>query len=557
MFKTSKKILLSLFAGIALNGLAFSQEYDFSDSEEMDPELLMEIEEQKDTDEKSSQPDELQKNFIIIEPVRQHELNPQITSYSADSQILTGLYEGLFSYHPVTLEPQFALATDYKISRDKKRWTFTLRKDAYFSNGEQITAQSVRDAWLELLGNPDAPYASLLDIIRGAAAYRNGSGRAEDVGIYATGENTLSIYLTKPANYLPRVLCHSSFAIIHRMPTVYSGPYVLEDYTESTYILRKNPYYWDRANVSLEQITFVQNDDKDLNTYLFNTGDADWITSNIDSEKIIDKDAIQVNAEFGTSYYFFKNSSKKAGHKPGVWDYPEFRNAVLEAFPWETVRGAAMVPATTFVYPLNGYPQIEGFSYTDAIEASLLMKDAREKYNIPAEEILTLNFAISTYTLNEDKKKAISDALEPLGIEVVYKYYDDMTYVWNVKASDDDMFAYTWIGDFADPLAFLELFHGDSTLNDSGWKNEEFDSLLDQAAVVADSERPALLARAESLLLDSGMVIPLYHPVALNIIDTKEVGGWNANAFDVHPLKYLYKKVEKRSTKAGETLVKF
>ena len=59
------------------------------------------------------------------------------------------------------------------------------------------------------------------------------------------------------------------------------------------------------------------------------------------------------------------------------------------------------------------------------------------------------------------------------------------------------------------------------------------------------------------MLLDSGMVIPLYHPVALNIIDTKEVGGWNANAFDVHPLKYLYKKVEKRSTKAGETLVKF
>ena len=483
-------------------------------------------------------------NFIIIESVNPHELNPQITSYTSDSQILSGLYEGLFSYNPVTLEPQYAIANSYKISRDKKRWTISLRPDAKFSNGEEITAQSVRDAWLELLATPNAPYASLLDIIRGAGEYRTGQGKAEDVGIYPVDNQTLSIYLTKPANYLPRVLCHSSFAIIHRNPTVYSGPYLLDEQVNGKYILKKNPYYWDAQNVKLDQITFLQSDDKDQNAYLYNIGQADWITADVDTTKILDSKALQVNALFGTSYFFFKTSDKKPSHTKSAWDYPEFRNAVLEAFPWELMRGNASVPATTFVYPLNDYPQIEGFSYTDNLEAKLKMKDARAKYGISEDEIIPLTFTITAYTLNDDKKTALKTALQPLGIDLIFQELPALSYIALSKSSDADLFAYTWIGDFADPLAFLELFRSGSTLNDSGWKNDDFDALLDQAATVSEKDRPELLGKAEEILLDSGMVIPLYHPVCFNLIDTNEVGGWSCNAFDVHPLKYLYKKVE-------------
>lgn len=492
-----------------------------------------------------SQEDELLKNLIILESAMPHELNPQVTPYSSDSQILSGLYEGLFSYNPITLDPQYAIATEYKISRDKKRWTIKLRPEARFSNGEPITAQSVKDAWLNLLATPNAPYASLLDIIRGAAEYRMGIGDADDVGIYATDDYTLSIYLVKPANYLPRVLCHSAFSIIHRSPTVYSGPYVLEDCDGSTYILKKNPYYWDSENVKLEQISFVQSNDQELNTFLYNTGAADWVTANVDTNKILNKNSIQISAEFGTAYYFFKNSNKKPSRTPSVWDYPEFRNVVLEAFPWEKVREGSMVPAKTFVYPLSGYPQIEGFSYTDEIEASLRMKDARAKYNIPEEEILELTFAVTTYTMSQEKLQAIEDALLPLGIQLKTMEYEPAQYLANVQTSEADLYAYTWIGDFADPLAFLELFHGNSTLNDSGWKHADFDQLLDQAASASDQERYSLLGKAEEILLDSGMIIPAYHPVILNVIDPAEVGGWSSNAFDVHPLKYLYKKPAK------------
>ena len=122
-----------------------------------------------------------------------------------------------------------------------------------------------------------------------------------------------------------------------------------------------------------------------------------------------------------------------------------------------------------------------------------------------------------------------------------------------IRDADADILVTSWIGDFADPLAFLELFRGASTMNESGWKNEKFDSLLDQAATAGEADRLNLLGQAENILLDEGMVLPLYRSVSSNIVDLKEVGGWYVNAFDLHPLKYLYKKQPKYNS---ENIVK-
>ena len=383
MFKTIKKISTALLLAGFIFSPVYSQEFgeDTEHGQELSPEELLELENEQQNEAERNQilPPELQQNFIIVELVRQHELNPQITNYSSDSQILNGLYEGLFTTSPISLEPQFAIAKDFKISRDKKRWTITLRDDAYFSNGEKITAESVRDCWLRMLANPQSPYSSLFDIVRGAEAFRLGYGDFSEVGIYATSENVLSIYLNTPANYLPKILCHTAFSITHSNPEVYSGPYELELTTGRKYILKKNPYYWDNKNVVLERITFVQSENADENTFYYNTGAVDWVTASVNQQKILNPASIQVSAEFGTGFFYFRMSNKKPEEKPSLWDYPEFRNAVIEAFPWETIHKKYLIPATTLVYPLSGYPQIDGFDYTDAIEASLKMKDAREK----------------------------------------------------------------------------------------------------------------------------------------------------------------------------------
>lgn len=488
----------------------------------------------------------LEKNFVILESVRTHELNPQITSYAADSQLLSGLYEGLFTYNPKTLEPEYAIAIDFRISRDKKRWTFTINPNAFFSNGEKITAENVRDSWLQLLATPEAPYSSLLDVILNAKEYRYGECNAEDVGIYATADSTLTIHLVKPANYLPRVLCHTAFSVIHRSPTVYSGAFYLDDCDDTTYILKKNPYYWDKENTHFEQITFLQSDDDLENAYYFNTGLVDWVTANIKSEKILNPKTMLLDAEFATSYLFFKHSSRRpsyveAGYS-SVWDFEEFRNALFEAIPWDSLRANTYVPATTLVFPLNGYPAVEGYSYTDSAEALNLMKEARKKYQISDDKILPLTLDISEKSFPEEKLDALKKAFEPLGVELQVRTYPAAYYIKSIAKSDADLFCYVWIGDFADPLAFLELFRSESSLNDSGWKNSDYDELLELAAECAETERMKLLSQAESLLLDNYMVIPIQHPVSFNVINLDEVEGWYSNAFDIHPLKYLNKK---------------
>ena len=475
------------------------------------------------------------KRFTVIEAVREHDLNPQTTSYASDAQMLTGLYEGLFTYDPVNLSPTYAIATDYRISRDKKRWTFTINANACFSNGEKITAADVRDSWLRLLSTPNAPYASLLDVIVGAEAYRTGKGSADEVAIYANTESSLSIHLIKPANYLPRVLCHSAFSIVHRNPTVYSGPFYLDDMQAGYYSLKKNEYYWDKDSVELDQIVFYQSNDEIENAYYFNTGIADWVTASLDTSYLIDKNAFHYNAEFATSYFFFKADDS-------VWSYPEFRTALFEAVPWEELRKDYYVQAQTFVYPLSGYPEINGYSYTDAAEAKNLMDAAREKYGIAQDKTLTLLFEMPENSVSSERLALLSDAWAPLGVELQVRTKTAYEYYGNVRASNANMFIYTWIGDFADPLAFLELFRGDSTLNDSGWKNAEYDRLINEAAGAGDEERYKLLGQAETILLDSCMVIPVHHPVISNVIDKNTCGGWTENAFDIHPLKYLYKK---------------
>ncbi len=484
------------------------------------------------------------KTLIIVEPVRQHEMNPQITQYSNDSFLLSSLYEGLFSYNPITLEPEFALAENYKLSRDKKRCQITLRKDAKFSNGKPINSQAVRQSFLMLLSEPEAPYSSMLDIIEGAEDFRTGKGSADNVGIYCLDDNTISIHLNSPANYLPSVLCHTSFVIVSTDPFVYSGAYELEDIDSNCYFLKKNPEYWDKNNTVMEKIIFWQSDDKAENAYMMNIGFADWVTSDIDLNLTINKQLTQVNPEFATQFLFFRNSEKKypKSKTKSVWDYQEFRNAVLEALPWENFRKDSYVAATTLVYPLIGYPTVEGFSYTDELEAKKLMEEARKKYKISADEKLPLKIQLPKNVLSEENINELKKALEPLGIDVNIEEISSYNYIQSMRVSDADIFCYTWIGDFADPLAFLELFRSNSTLNDSGYSDKEFDSLIEKAAYVNTQERYELLAQAETRLLDSGYIIPICHPVSFNVLNLSCLGGWINNAFDYHPLKYIYRK---------------
>lgn len=472
--------------------------------------------------------------FTIIDSVHYYNLDPHTANYSSEAQMLTGLYEGLFSYDPFSLEPLPALVNDYRISRDRLRWTFTLKEGARFSNGEEITAQSIKDSWLTLLSPAtEAPFASLLDCIKGVPEYRSGQGAPEDVGISVQGKYQLTLRLNAPTEHLPSILCHHSFSAVHPDPGVFSGAFVLESYDGSRLVMKKNPQYQDAANVALEEIVVIQSDDTVENAHLFNTGEVDWILSVADIASVIDYSSVLINAEFATEYLFFKS------HK-APWNKASFRNALLAAVPWDALRGNNFVPASTLIYPIGNYIAPPALADYDMEEARILLAQAKEEAGMTADAPLEITIAVADSEYSMTQAEILRQSWTKLGITVKISTTPMNRYLDSIESWDADLFSYTWIGDFADPLAFLELFRSNSTLNESHWSNNQYDKLLEEASFATGEEREELMAEAEDLLLSEGVILPVSHPVTLNIIDLKQVKGWNLNALDIHPLKYLY-----------------
>lgn len=479
-----------------------------------------------------------QRELVVIDSSYTYNLSPHTATYASEGQILGSVYEGLFSYDPYSLEPLPALASSYFVSRDKLRWVFTIREGAMFSNGERITAKTFRDSWFGLI-NPSlkAPFAAMLDCVEGVQEYRTGRGRAADIGIVARDERTLVLTLKEPANHLPNILCHHAFAAVSLTKENYSGAYIPSYVRGKGLQLIKNEKYWDADNVSIPSILISNSDDLDENTYLFNTGKADWVMGGVRLDSVLDPYAVRISAEFATEYLFFR-----ADKTP--WNRSDFRNALIAAVPWDRLRAESLVPAQTFIYPIQGYPSGEGLYQYDQAEAELLLKKARESAGIPSDTVLELSYAIPDVPYMRRQADVLKQAWEKLGIKVsvvntpAERYFQSIASGWEA-----DLFTYTWIGDFADPVSFLEIFRGGSSLNSTGWKDADYDRLLAEAARSGSfSERMNLLSQAEQRLLNSGMVLPISHPVSLNVISSDYIGGWYGNGLDIHPFKYLYFK---------------
>ena len=542
MIKYMKRNLSFIFFilfSLCLTNFAFSQVEEKSPSE--NPDTIIDIESEKSDDKNVIE--SLQHNFTILVAQQPWNLDIHTATYSSEAQILDSLYEGLFSYDPKTLEPLPAIAESYKISRDKKRWTFTLRENLEFSNGEKINAYTVKNSWLSLLRTHNAPYASMLDCIKGAADYREGKITDSEVGINARNEKTLVVTLINPTAHFAKLLCHHAFAVCtlnqngSTDTSVFSGAFKIKENTGTSLILEKNEKYWDAKNVHLPQITINQSNELKENSWSYNDGSADWVSGMVDTNALLNKNSIRISAIFGTEFLFFSCKNKP-------WDDADFRNALLTAVPWEELRKNGLVKATTLIYPLAGYQGVNGITETSGEDALEMMEEARKKLGISKDEKLSVTFGISAISERQKSQAEIlKKAWEPLGVELKVQTTPDDRYIDSIPGWNADIFSYSWIGDFADPIAFLELFRANSTLNPSKWQNEKFEELIQKANESTDNgEHYKYLAQAEQLLLDDGEVMPITHSISLHAVNLQQVGGWYVNALDIHPFKYLYFK---------------
>ena len=470
------------------------------------------------------------------------ELDFRKSYLASEAQIFTGIYEGLFTYHPVTLEPVMAAAEKWELSEDKKQWTFTLRRNMRFSNGDPVKAQDFRASWISLLEpKRESPYSSLFDIIEGARDYRNGVLKdPAKIGIAASDDRTLVVKLNSPASFFPAMLCHHSFSPIHssminnndwsKKPPVCNGPFRVDSVKKGIIVMLRNENYWDTKRVALKKITIKYTDTAEDASSLWNSGEARWIAGGVSIEALTDRSGIQVNVMFATHYYFIRS-----GEKP--WNDYRLRRAMMLVLPWDEIRDGHYLPAKTLIFPIKGYPEVEGVTETDYEEAEKLMKEAGFAGGAGVPE-LVIRLTPSLDAANIGSLMA-SAWKEKLGLKVRVEVIPYENYFQSMKESGYIIGSSTWIGDFADPYTFLQMWRRDSNLNDAHYSDDDYEALIEKSMMEDGDKRLATLADAEKLLLERGTVLPISFSPALNIVDTNELDGWYPNALDIHPFKYL------------------
>ena len=475
------------------------------------------------------------------------ELDFRQSYFASEAQIFTAIYEGLFSYHPFTLEPVPAIAERWELSEDKKQWTFTIRQTARFWNGDPVRAEDFRAAWISLL-EPErgSPYSSLFDIIEGARDFRNGVEKdPAKVGIIASNRRTLIVKLNAPAAFFPAMLCHHSFSPIHPSmlnrewspsrtanwtPPVSNGPFRINTMDDKSIVLLKNDQYWDRRSVSLNKITIKLTETAEEASVLWNTGEARWVAGDVDINSLTDRSGIQVNVMFATHYYFVRSDVMP-------WNDARVRRAMSLVLPWNEIRSEHSLPADTLIFPISGYPKVQGISETNYEEAQKLMAEAGYAGGARLPE-LVIRLTPSREAARIGGLMAVAWK-ENLGFNVRVEVIPYERYFQSMKENGYTIGSSTWIGDFADPYTFLQMWRRDSNLNDARYNDADYEALIERSMMEEGSARLATLADAEKLLLDRGVVLPISYSTALNIVDTAELDGWYPNALDIHPFKYI------------------
>ncbi len=443
---------------------------------------------------------------VLMDPGKDEiVLNPYTASDSNSIVILLNLYDGLFSYDAVTSEPVPAIAESYTVSDDGLKWTFKLRKTG-FSDGKSITSSTFSESWNYM---SDGPLGSNLDFV----------ARTEDgmLDLETPDDRTLVVNLRYSVPYLPSLLCQPCLAAV-KDTTTYSGAYTLTSQSDEKITLRRNPYYWDRIGVDFVDIILG-----DGNDGMFLDGEAQWSMAPVDDAA----DYMVVCELYATTFFYFSATE-------GAYADENIRKALIDVIPWDLIRRiqGSLVESTSIV-PDSGAEAVIG----DDISALL----AQGGYPYGQKVLPLIRMAMTRGSQNAVAAELIARLWSTtLGITVTLDTVPTTVFTAVPEENPYDFCSITWIGDYFDPMAFLGLFASVSSYNIANFSNEEYDSLLAQAADTQDDiARKAILLQAEQVLLDSGAVIPMSRAFATNFIRKDMITGWTANPLDIHPFKTI------------------
>lgn len=460
-------------------------------------------------------------------------LDPQVATDVSSGQIMLAIHEGLVTLNPETLEPEPGIAESWTVSEDGTTYTFKIRPDGRWSNGEPITVDDVYWSFKRYLtpalGNP---WSYMLFPVVNAEPYA--SGKIDDfsqVGFEVVDENTFQIQLRNPTPYFLQLIAHSSSSIVPRRviesfgsPTarysqwtragnlVGAGPFVLETWDISQpIVVRKNPHYWGADQVDLNEIWFHPIENGATEERLFRAGQL-HITGSIPTDKIpVYEDsgspAFHSQPYLGT-YYYKINTTRPP------FDDVRVRLALAMTIDREAINERVLQrtgsPAYAFVPPGTlGYEPPKTFGY-DPEKARELLAEA----GYPNGEGFR-QFELMYNTSEGHRRIAVAIQQmwnKELNLQVTLANQEWKVFLDTMDNMDFDIARAGWIGDYVDPLTFLDLSTSANGNNNTGFSDPVFDEMIYEYVPAARTEEERLkrFYEAEEYLMKRMPIIPIY-----------------------------------------------
>ena len=479
-------------------------------------------------------------------------LDPQkVRGFEAQS-IVRDLCEGLTTLdHNAAVAP--GVASRWSVSADGKVYTFTLRPEARWSNGERVVGADFV-AGMRRLVDPatGSGYAQYADVIVNTDDIVAGRKPPEALGVSAPDDSTVVVTLAAPAPYLPALLSHPSTCPVHR-PTLASHPdtyaragvmvgngaFVLKEWVQGSYVLAtRNPYYWNDAATRLAAVKYliIPDENAELTRYrggelevtaVVPRGQFDWLKEHLGAE-------LHISPQLTTYYYGFNlRRAPFAGQ-------PKLRRALSLVIDREKLANLVLrvgeLPAYGWVPPgIDNYTP-QSFDYAGQPMPARIAAAQRLYREAGFSSAHPLAFELRYNAGEVHTKVAVAIASmwkEALGAEVTLTQVEFKSLLAEIDRGEVELFRSSWAGDYNDAYTFAQYLKSDFGLNLPRYKSAAYDALLTRAAAEVDQgRRRALLEEAERTMLADHPLLPLYFYVNKHLVKP-QVLGWYDNVMNV------------------------
>ena len=512
------------------------------------------------SEERNQTSNEAQKILKITVGAEPEDIDPHVVTGVPEHHIIAALTEGLVAEDPVDLHPVPGVAEKWEVSEDGKVYTFQIRENAKWSNGDQVTSTDFAESYKRILTPALASkYAYMLFVMEGAEDYS--TGKLKDfskVGVKVINKKTLQIKLNAPTPYFLSLLNHYTWFPVHISTVkkydgltkrgsgwtkpenfVGNGAFNLKSWTLGRkLVVEKSPTYWDAKSTKLDEIHFFAIELETTQENAFRAGQLHNIYNlHIDKVATYKKehaDELRIKPHLASYFYRFNVNKKPC-------DDVRIRKALTMAIDRDSIvknvtKGEQM--ASTFFTPpgVGGYTARARFK-EDVGEAKKLLAQAGypNGEGFPSLELL--------YNTTEGHR-IIAEAIQQmwkknLNINVTLQNQEWKVYLDRQRQMDYQISRAGWTGDYPDPNTFLDMWTSWSQQNQTGWSDTKYDALIRKAAITKDPEaRLEVFQEAEEILMDQLPIIPIYIYTRVYALHPA-VKNWHANVLDHHPWKHI------------------